>query len=44
MTTYFYQHFRSLLDDDDDLALHDLNADSTMTSPLLYDTVYLSVS
>ena len=44
-TTYFFhQRFRSLVDDDDDRALHDLSADSTMTSPLLCDTTYLSVS
>jgi len=38
----FYQHFRSLIDDDDDddRALHDVSADSTMTSPLLCDTPY----
>jgi len=43
----FYQHFRSLIDDDDDdCALRDLSADSTttVTSPLLCDTAYLSVS
>ena len=39
-----HQHFRSLVDDDDDRALQDLSADSTMTSPLLCDTAYLSVS
>ena len=39
------RHFRSLIDDDDDdRALHDISADSTMTSPLLCDTTYLSVS
>jgi len=45
MTTLFFrQHFRSLIADDDDRALRDLSADSTMTSPLLCDTAYLSVS
>jgi len=38
-----HQHFRSLIDDNDG-ALHDLTADSTITSPLLRDTAYLSVS
>jgi len=42
---FFYQHFRSpISDDDDDRALHDLSVDSTMTSLLLCDTVYLSIS
>jgi len=42
---FFHQHFRSLVkDDDDDRALYDLSADSTMTSPLLCDTAYLDVS
>jgi len=42
---FFHQHFCSLIDDDDDdRALHDISADSTMTSPLLCDTTYLSVS
>ena len=36
--------FLPLIDDYDDRALHDLTADSTMTSPLLCDTAYLSVS
>ena len=40
---FFHQHFLSLIDDDD-CALYDLSADSTMTSPLLCDTAYLSVS
>jgi len=37
-TTFFHQHFRSLIDydDDNDRALHGTSADSTMTSPLLY--------
>jgi len=38
-----HQQFRSLIDDDDG-ALHDLTADFTITSPLLRDTAYLSVS
>jgi len=42
MMTFFHQHFRSLIDDD--CALRDLSEDSTMTSPLLCDTAYLSVS
>jgi len=42
-TTYFHQHLRSLIYNDDDRALHDLSADSTMTSPLLCDTAHLSV-
>ena len=38
---FFHQHFRSLIDDDnDDRALYDLSADSTMTSPLLCDIAY----
>ena len=42
---FFHQHFRSLIDDDDDdLGLHDISGESTMTSPLLCDTAYLSVS
>ena len=36
--TFFHQHFRSLIDDDDD------RTDSTMTSPLLCDKAYLSIS
>ena len=40
---FFHQHCRSLIDDDD-RALRDLSADSTMTSPLLCDTAYLSAS
>ena len=40
----FHQHFRFPIYNDDDRALHDLSADSTMTSPLLCDTAYLSVS
>jgi len=30
--TFFHQHLRSLTYNDDDRALHDLSADSTMTS------------
>ena len=41
---FFHQHCRSLAYNDDDLALRDLSADSTMTSPLLCNTAYLSVS
>jgi len=40
----FLQQFRSLTYNDDDRALHDISADSTMTSPLLCDAVYLSFS
>ena len=40
---FFHQHFRSLIYNDDDRPLHDISADSTMTSPLLCDTAYLSV-
>jgi len=40
----FHQHFRSLTYNDDDRTLHDVSADSTMTSPLLCDTAYLTVS
>jgi len=40
----FSSTFRSLSYNDDDRALHDLSADFTMTSPLLCDTAYLSVS
>ena len=43
-TTYFYKHFPSLIYNVDNCALHDLSADSTMKSPLLCDTAYLSVS
>jgi len=42
-TTFFHQHLRSQIDDDD-RALHDLSTDSTMTSPLLCDTAYLTTS
>ena len=41
---FLHQHVRSLLYNDYDRALHDLSADSTVTSPLLCDTAYLSVS
>jgi len=41
---FFHQHFCSLIDDDNDRILHDLSMDSTMASPLLCDTAYLSVS
>ena len=43
-TTFFQVHFLSLIYNDDDCALHDIRADSTMMSPLLCDTAYLSVS
>jgi len=41
---FSHQHFRSLIYDDDDRALHYLSADPTMTSPLLCDRAYLSVT
>jgi len=34
---FLHQQFRSLIYNNDDRALHDLSADSTMTSPLLCD-------
>jgi len=40
----FHQHFRSLIYNDDDRALHDISADFTMTSPLLCGTAYVYVS
>ena len=40
----FFQHFRSLTYNDHDHALHNISAGSTMTSLLLCDTAYLSVS
>ena len=41
---FFHQQFRSLIYNNDDRTLYDLSDDSTMTSPLLCDTAYLSVS
>ena len=38
---FFCERFCSLIYNDDDRALHDLSADSTMASPLLIQPTYL---